>query len=159
MLHHPCILGGPETREVKIRTGSLTPAFSGIPKQREIKSEWHVSRLPQGPKRAPKCYGILAFSGVPKQPGTTSEVDASPVHSRRPKKGRKCYVTPTFSGLKGDKIRSICLTFAFSRARKRAKMLCHPCILRDPQTKGDKIRGGYLTPAFSRARKRAEMLF
>ena len=37
-------------------------------------------------------------------------------------------------------------------------MICHPCILGNPQTKGDKIRSGYLTPAFSGAHKWAEML-
>ena len=42
--------------------------------------------------------------------------------------------------------------------QKRADMLCHPCILGDPQTMGDEIRIGCLTPAFSGARKRAEML-
>ena len=41
-----------------------------------------------------------------------------------------------------------CLTLVFSGAQKRAEMLCHPCILRDPQTKGDKVRSGCLTPAF-----------
>ena len=39
----------------------------------------------------------------------------------------------------------------------RAEVLCHPCILGDPQTKGDKI-SGCLTPTFSGAQKRAEML-
>ena len=34
------------------------------------------------------------------------------------------------------------------RAQKRAEMLHHPCILRDPQTKGDKIRIGCPNPAF-----------
>ena len=38
-----------------------------------------------------------------------------------------------WSPTKGNKIRSGCLTFAFSRAQKRAKMLRHPCNLRDPQ--------------------------
>ena len=37
-------------------------------------------------------------------------------------------------------------------------MLCHPCILKGPQTKGDKITIGCLTPAFSGAQKRAKML-
>ena len=115
MLHHPCILGAGETKGVKIRIRCLTPAFawqkggecyvtpefSRIPKQTQTKSEVHVSHLPsRGPRRAPKCYGILAFSEIPKQPGTTTlEVDASPVHSRRPKRGRKCYVH--FVGLLG----------------------------------------------------------
>ena len=72
---------------------------------------------------------------------------------------------------KGEKIRRGHLTPAFSGAQKRAEMLCHPCILRDPHrqaqgaknrkwspTKGNKIRSGCLTPAFSGAQKRAEML-
>ena len=49
---------------------------------------------------------------------------------------------------KRDKIRSGCLTLAFSGAQKRAEMLCHPCFLGGPQTKRDKIRSEYLTPAF-----------
>ena len=36
---------------------------------------------------------------------------------------------------------------AFLGAQKRAQMLCHSCILGDPQTKGDKI-SGCLTDAF-----------
>ena len=55
---------------------------------------------------------------------------------------------------KGDKIRSGCLTPAFSGA----KMLRHPCILGDLQTKWDKIRSGCFTPAFSGAQKRVEVL-
>ena len=39
----------------------------------------------------------------------------------------------------------------------RAEVLCHLCILGDPQTKGDKI-SGCLTPTFAGAQKRAEML-
>ena len=39
-----------------------------------------------------------------------------------------CYVTPAFSGVpnKGEKIRSGCLTHAFSGAQKRAELLCTP---------------------------------
>ena len=39
MLRHPCILGGPQTKGDKIRIGCLTPAFSGIPKERGTKPE------------------------------------------------------------------------------------------------------------------------
>ena len=67
---------------------------------------------------------------------------------------QKCYALP-FSG---DKIRSGCLTIAFSGAQKRAEVLHNPCILRGPQTKGDKIRIGGLTAAFWGAQKRAEVL-
>ena len=38
-------------------------------------------------------------------------------------------------------------------------MLCHPCILGDPQTKGDKIRSEGLNLAFLEVQKRADMLF
>ena len=62
------------------------------------------------------------------------------------------------SPTEGNKIRSGCLTLAFSGAQKRAEMLRHPCNLGDPQTKGDKIRIGSLTPAFSGAHKWVEML-
>ena len=60
---------------------------------------------------------------------------------------------------KGDKIRSACLTPAFSEARKRAKRVRHPCILGGPQTKGDRIEIGCRTLAVSGAQERAEMLF
>ena len=47
-------------------------------------------------------------SGIPKQRGTKSELAASALPSWGPKRGQKCYFTPTFSGVpnKGDKIRS-----------------------------------------------------
>ena len=118
---------------------------------------------------------------------------ASPPPYREPKRQRKCYVTPTFSGIpnakpgeqnqklvpnKGNKIRSGCLTLAFSGAQKRAKMphhpafsgipnakrgeknqkrLAHPYILGGPQTRGqnqkgprrgDKIKSGYITTSY-----------
>ena len=65
---------------------------------------------------------------------------ALPLPSRGPKRGRKCYITPTFSGVpnKGSKIRNGCLTPAFLGAQKRAEMLHHPRILRGPQQRGAK---------------------
>ena len=79
--------------------------------------------------------------------------------SRGPTRGWNRYVTPAFSGVpsKGDKIRSGCLTPAFSGAHKSAELLCNPCILGGP-SKGDKIGGGCLTLAFSGAHKSAELL-
>ena len=71
-----------------------------------------------------------------------------------PTSGRKCYITPAFSGIpkdKGGKIR-------IGGALKWAEMLHHPCILGDPQRKGDKIRIGCLTLAFWEAHKWVEML-
>ena len=52
------------------------------------------------------------------------------------------YVSKPFKGgwpggvAKGDNIRIGCLTPAFWRAHKWAEMLCHPCILDDPQQRG-----------------------
>ena len=111
--------------------------------------------------------------GDPQHRGTKSEVATSPLPSRGPKRGWKCNVTPAFSGIpnakrgeqnqkwsptKGNKIRSGCLTPAFSGAQKRVEMLCHPCILGVPEQgfkkgphwasgkktlrAGDKIRSG-----------------
>ena len=64
-----------------------------------------------------------------------------------PTSGRKCYITPAFSGVpkvKRDKIR-------IGGAHKWAVMLHHPCILEGPQREGDEIRIGG-------AHKWAEML-
>ena len=78
----------------------------------------------------PDCYVTPTFSGSPTS-GTKSEVATSPMPSRGPKRGRKCFVTRAFSGVtnKGDKIRSGCLNPAFSGAQKRAEVLRNPCIL------------------------------
>ena len=91
--------------------------------------------------------------GDPQHRGTKSEVAASPLPCRGPKRGRKCYVTPAFSGFpnakrgeqnqkwsptKGNKSRRGCLSPALSGAQKRAEMLRHPYILGDPQRRGTK---------------------
>ena len=62
---------------------------------------------------------------------------ASPLPSRGPKRARKCYVIPAFSGVpnakRGEKIRSGCLTPAVLGAQKRAEVLRNPCIIGGPQ--------------------------
>ena len=115
--------------------------------------------------------------------GTKSEVAASPLPSRRPKEGRNAMppLHSRGSPTKGSKIRSGCLTPAFSGAQKRAEMLRHPYMFGCPQSQGrgtksevptsplhsrgsptpsagNKSRSGCLTPAFSGARKKEEML-
>ena len=64
---------------------------------------------------------------------------ASTPPSRGPKRGRKCYTTPAFSGIpnakRGDKIRIGYLTPAFSGAHKWAELLGNPCIFGGPQHK------------------------
>ena len=64
------------------------PCILRDPQHRGTKSEVAASPLPsRGPKRGRKCYGTLAFSGVPYGRGQKR---------KWPTKGRKCYVTPAF---------------------------------------------------------------
>ena len=52
----------------------------------------------------------------------------------RPKRGRKCYITPAFSGVPNKRDKS-------KRNQKRAEKLHHPCILGDPQQRGQNQSG------------------
>ena len=100
MLHHPCILGGPQ-------------------KQRGQNQNWW------GPEVGGKATSPLHSRGSPKTRGTKSELVG-------PTSGRKCYITPAFSGVpkvKEDKIR-------IGGAHKWAEMLHEPCILGGPQSQG-----------------------
>ena len=175
MIHHPCILGGPQ--------------------QRGTKSEVAASPLPfGGPKRGQKCDVTPAFSGVPNKGLQNRKWLPQPCLLRGPKERRNetSPLNSQGSPTKGNKIRRGCLTPAFLGAQKRAEMRRHHCILQIPQkrgtkskraasplpssgaksghkcyitphsggspTKGNTIRSGCLTRAFSGAQKRAEML-
>ena len=107
-------------------TSARTPTAHRV-QERVARPLWGAaSTLPSwGPKRGRKCYITPAFSGVPKQRGTKSELAASPLPSRGPKRGRKCYVTP-----------------AFSRIPKRGggqnqNWQPHPCLLGGPKEGGN----------------------
>ena len=185
MLHHPCILGGPQSQGgqnqnlwgPQVGGNATSPLHSrGSPKSRGTKSEL------VGPTSGRKGYITPAFSGLPKDKGDKIRIGGahkwaemlhhpcilggpqnqggqnqnwwgpqvggkatSPLHSRGspktmrtkselvgPTSGRKCYITPAFSGVpkvKGDKIR-------IGGAHKWAERLHHPCILRGPQSQG-----------------------
>ena len=163
-LPHPGLLGGPKeggnatlplhsrgsptpSAGSKIRSGCLTPAFSRAQKRAEMLR--HACIL-----GAPQCQAWGAISQVP----------ASTLPSGGHKTGRKCYITPTFSGVPNAK-----------RGEQNQKWLPHPCLLRGPKegrnatsplpsrgspmpSVGSKITGGCLNPAFLGAQKRAEML-
>ena len=183
MLGLPCTPGDPQrqARAAKNRNGPL---------QRGTKSEVAASTLPsRGPKRGQDCSVTPAFSGIPN--AKRGEQKKSVVVPNKGEQNQKWLPHPCLLGgpkeggnsrgpnakrgegrkTKGNKIRSGCLTPAFSVAQKRARLIRHPCILGDPQrqargaknqkwspTKGNKIRSGCLTLAFSVAQKRAEML-
>ena len=185
MLHHPCILGGPQRHGGQNQNwwgpqvgGNATSTLHsrGSPKTWGTKSEL------VGPTGGRKCYITPTVSGIPKDIGNKIRIGGahkwaemlhhpfilggpqrhggqnqnwwgpqvggngkSPPHSRGspktwgtkselvgPTSGRKCYITPTFSGIPkdmGDKIR-------IGGAHKWAEMLHHPCILADPQRHG-----------------------
>ena len=92
---------GSQTNGKKIRSGYLTPAFSGAQKRAEFLRNPCILR-------------------DPKQRGRKSEVATPPLASRGPRRGRNRYVTPAFSGVANakprDKIRSGYLILAFSGA-------------------------------------------
>ena len=121
VLRHPCILGGPQRQACEENQKGLPDLC-----------------LLGGPKEGGNAMSPLHSRGCPTpSAGRKSDVATSPLPSRGPKRGRKCYFTPAFSGVpntkRGEKIRSGYLTDAFSGAQKRAEMLCHPCILGGPQ--------------------------
>ena len=190
-LPHPCLLGGPKevknatsplhshgspTKGTKIRSGCLTLAFSGAqkrskmlhhpcivmgPQQRGPKSEVAASPLPsRGPKRGQKCYITPAFPWVPNKGDQNQKWLPHPCLLGGPKEGANA-TSPLHSHgspTKGTKIRSGCLTPAFSGAQKRSKMLHHPCILMGPQQRGPKSEVA-TSPLPSRGPKRGQKCY
>ena len=132
-LPYPCLLGGP-----KKGGNAMSPLH-----------DWGSPTPSAGRK----------IRSGPQQRGAKLEVVASALPSWRPRRGRKCYVPPKFSGIpnakcgadiqkcfstKGNKIGSGCLNPAFSGGQNRAVMRRHPCILGGSPTPGArrKIRSG-----------------
>ena len=133
MLHHPCILGGPQQREQN-QNSKPTPGVTMMhhATKRGFKDcpGFLNSTRRLGPKRGRKCYITPAFSGVPNKGGQNQNSKPTPGvtmmhHATKrgfkdcpgflnstgrlgPKRGRKCYITPAFSGVpnKGNKIRT-----------------------------------------------------
>ena len=108
MLHHPCILRGPQ-RQARGAKSEV------VPNKKEQNQKWlpHPC-LVRGQKRGWMGYATLAFLGTPD------------------KREQNQKWSPT----KEEKIRSGCNILAFSGAGNRVDGLCHPCILGDPQQKG-----------------------
>ena len=109
---------GCPTKGTELRSGSLTPFFSGAqkraemlrhprilgrPQQRGMKSQVVASPLPcRGPKRGRKCYVTPAFSGIPNK-GDQDQMWLPHPCLLGPKRPRKCYNTPTISGIPNAK--------------------------------------------------------
>ena len=110
-----------------------------------------ILRQPCNFKGSPTPRGGRKIRSCLQQTGKQTEVVASPLPSRGPIRGRKCYVTPALWGFpnakrgdenrkgsptKENRIGSGCLTPTFSGAQKRAEILRHPCILGAAQRQG-----------------------
>ena len=171
LLHHPCVLGGPQTRGQSQRWSTsgrkcyITPAFSGVPKQGDqIKGGPQVGGSATSPPRS-------------RGPQTRGQ------SQRWPTSGRKCYITPLVSGVPkhGDKVKGGPQVgrSATSPLRSRgspnkgtksmvahrwAEVLHHPCVLGGPQTRGQSQwwptsgRKCYITPAFSGVPKQGDKI-
>ena len=150
LLHHPCVLGGPQTRGQSQRCPTsgqncyITPAFSGVPKQGD--------KVKGGPK-----VGRIAISPLATAPlrsrrsankGTKSKVPhkwAELLHhlcdlggpqtrgqsQRCPTNGQNCNITPAFSGIpkQGDKVNG---------ARQVGRIATSPLRSRGSPNKGTK---------------------
>ena len=138
MRRHPCILGDPKKKKTKTRSGCLTLAFSGAQKRAEVLRHPCILGGPQRRARSSAGSGIpnkgeqnqkwlphqcllggLKHGGNARSPlrswgspikGKYIKSGCLPLPSREPKKGRKCYITPAFSGFPtpsaGSKIKS-----------------------------------------------------
>ena len=124
MLHHPCILGGPQQREQNQkskRTLGVTMMHHATKRGFKDCPAFLNSTGRLGPKTGRKCYITPAFSGVPNKGGQKQNskppLRVTMMHhaTKRgfkdcpaflnstgrlgPKRGRKCYITPAFSGV------------------------------------------------------------
>ena len=161
VLHHPCLLGGRQTRGQSQRWPTsgqncyITPALLRVPKQGDkVKGGPQVGRIATSPLRS---WG----------PQTRGQ------RQRCPTSGQNCYITPAFLEVpkQGDKVKGgpqvgkIATSPLRSRGspnkgtkskvpHKRVEVLHHPCVLGGPQTRGQSQRcptsgqNCYITPAF-----------
>ena len=187
VLHHPCVLGGPQTGGQSQRWPTsgrkcyITPAFSGVPKQGEkIKGGPQVGGRATSPLRSrgslnkeTKSKVAHKWADVLHQPCVLSGPQTKGQSQRWPTGGRKCYITPAFSGVpkQGDKVNGGPQVGGAATSPMRsqgspntgrksmvdhkwAEVLHHPCIFGGPQTRGQSQRWPtsgrkcYITPAF-----------
>ena len=141
MLRHPCILRDPQRQARRAKSQM-------VPKKGERNKKWlpHPCLL-GGPKEGGNGMSPLHSRGSPtpsteskitsgsRRRGTKSEVAASPLPFGGLKRGRKCYGTPAFLGItnKEEQNQKWLPQPCLSGAQRRAEMLRHPCLFRDPQ--------------------------
>ena len=123
VLHHPCVLGGPQTRGQSQRWPTsgqncyITPAFLGVPKQGDkVKGGPQVGKIATSPL---PC-------GAPQKRGQSQ---------RSPTSGQNCYITPAFLGVPkpGDKVKG---------GPQVGRIARSPLPSWGAPKKGDKVKGG-----------------
>ena len=167
MLRHPYILRGPQ-RQARGAKSEVVPN----------KGEQNQKRLPHpcllgGPKEGGNATSPLHSWGFPTKGNKIRTGCLTPLTSRGPKKARKCYVTPAFSGVAQRHARGAKSEVVPNKEEQNQKWLAHTCLLdslkegafatshqHSPGSppKGNKITSRSLILAFSEAQKRAEML-
>ena len=120
----------------------VTPTFSGVPSKGEKNQNW----LPQWCLlRCPKVVGS-AISPVQSRGPPIMEsqirIGSSAMPSRGHKCGRKCYVTPAFSGVpnKWEQNQNCLPQPCLLGGQQWVEVLGQPCILGGPQQGGRKSR-------------------
>ena len=121
LLHHPCVLGGPQTRGQSQRCPTrgrkcyITTAFSGVPKQGDkVKGGPQVGRIATSrvrswwsPNKGTKSKVAHKWAEVLHHPCVLWCIQTKGESERSPTSGRKCYITPAFLGVpkQGDKVK------------------------------------------------------
>ena len=121
VLHHPCVLGGPQTRGQSQRWPTsgqkcyITPAFCGVPEQGDkVKGGPQVGgsatsslRSRGSPNKGTKSMVVHKWAEVLHHPCVHGGLQTRGQSQWWPTSGRKCYITPVFSGVprQGDKIK------------------------------------------------------
>ena len=158
----PCLLGGPkEGRNATSPLHSKPNAKHSDQNRNWLPHPYLLGALgeggnaaaPQHSRGSPTPNAGTKIRSGPQKRGTKSELATSPLPSRGPKRGRKCYVNPAFSGVP-------------NKGEQNQKRMPHPCLLGGPKeggnatsplhsrgsptpSAGSKIRSGYLAPIFS----------
>ena len=132
-LPHPCLLRGPKeggnATSPCILSSPRRQAPGGKSKLVPNKAEQNQKWLPHpcllgGPKEGGNATPPVHSLGDPQDRGTKSEVATAPLPSQGPKRGRKCYATPAFSGIPNI-------------GEGNQKWLPHPCLLMGPKEGGN----------------------
>ena len=160
VLHHPCVLGGPQTRgqsqrwPIRGQNSYITTAFLGVPKQGDkVKGAPQVGRIATSrvrsrgsPNKGTKSKVAHKWAELLHHPCVLGGPQTRGQSQRCPTSGQNCYITPALLGVpkQGDKV----------KGGPQVGGIHHACVLGGPQTRGQSQRwptsghNSYITPAF-----------